>query len=111
MRYLMLWAGQKILSGLWILVWPYAIWRWSRAARHIPKAQLKKIHQSCWIGAITVGIFFLTMVTSSENGWWELVFAYYLPWGFHTVEEAQGLAKKYAHKLKTTKSKRIQKNP
>ncbi len=96
MRYLMLWAGQKILFGLWFLGWPAVIWRWLRRAQYVPHRERKHLRIQCLVGGV-IGSGFLAMgISDFDFAWIYEVTIIYAPWGFEALAKANTLARKYA---------------
>lgn len=99
MRNLLMWAGQWILFGLWLMVWPIVVWRWTRCSHFVPRQDLKSIRTECGFGLGILFIFSIYFLSSFEFGWWEIVVAYYVPLGLGAVERARLLHAKYSQPL------------
>lgn len=94
MRYL-LWAGQKILFGLWILAWPYFVWRWARQARFIPQKRRRVILLQCVTGTL-IGCIFLTLaVVCHDLGWLYDGLYMYIPIALYQLRKTRVLARRY----------------
>lgn len=59
MRYLVLWAGQILLSVPWFLKWPFTIWNFVAHAHHIPYDESEVLLRWCLagFGIIAMGAF------------------------------------------------------
>ncbi len=95
MRYLVLWAGQKILFGLWFLTWPVVVWRWTRQALYLPSDRRKRLRGGCLIGGIFWGGCVLRGLVDLEVEWIYGPLAFYIPWGIKILDTVDTIVQKH----------------
>ena|SRR3989344_7282844 len=95
MRYLMLWAGQKMLYGLWFLAWPIVIWRWMARIPYGSPRERRHLRGSCFIGGIFWGGCVLTGVVNLDVSLVYHPLIFYIPWGIRAMHTVNELVRKH----------------
>ncbi|OGG54168.1 hypothetical protein A3C20_03645 [Candidatus Kaiserbacteria bacterium RIFCSPHIGHO2_02_FULL_55_25] len=106
---ILLWAGQSILTGAWLMMWPVVLWRWTNRT-NVPKKYLGYFRTSSVIGGIPVLGLVISKIVGMDLGWFELIILYYLPWGIYATRKARRLSERYAKpQNKSAKAKKSKK--